>query len=127
MDKKGTFSKNLFSVQLQLYTLMEDVGGELACEALDLLSLLSKAEREASLKAFLNVLRRIKDEKLRLFSESEKKAKEIEDALFDDIIREVQRSAFASKRKNCVSIEKRKPLNSRVVSLSEYRAQRKAN
>jgi len=84
--RDGRFSTSLLSLQLQLQTLMEDVGGEHALKLLDTLTELSKSEQKVMLGVFTRVTQRFSRGTLRLESPDDRKLKDLEDSLFDDIM-----------------------------------------
>ena len=94
MDKTiGTFGTSLTSLQLQLATLMEDVGGNAACNLLDAMSALSATERRAMLGTFTKVVEKFTQYGVRVASKSDIEKEEFEEALFKDILSAMREAA----------------------------------
>jgi len=82
----GEFTRNFLSLQLQLQTLMEGVGGEGTATLLDSLAQLSEAERRKIIPLLSRVVTKIAQGDKRIFSEDDRSLKDFEDALFDSIV-----------------------------------------
>lgn len=82
----GDFTKNLLSLQLQLKTLLEGVGGEDTAALLDSLAQLSKSERAIAIPLLARVIRRIAAGEKRLMSDEDQELKNFEDSLFDSVL-----------------------------------------
>ena len=82
----GDFTKNLLSLQLQLKTLLEGVGGEDTAALLDSLAQLSKSERAIAIPLLARVIRRIAAGEKRLMSDEDHELKNFEDSLFDSVL-----------------------------------------
>lgn len=83
----GSFSSSLLSIQLQLRTLLEDVGGEEAAALLDGLTKLSLGERKIAVSLFTSVVQRLSaTEAPRLSAVAEQALKEFEENLYRDLL-----------------------------------------
>jgi len=82
----GDFTKSLLSLQLQLKTLLEGVGGEDTATLLDSLAQLSKSERAVVIPLLARVIRRIASGERRLLSDEDQELKNFEDSLFDSVL-----------------------------------------
>jgi hypothetical protein len=82
----GEFTKSLLSLQLQLQTLLEGVGGEGTASLLDGLAKLSETERALVIPVISQVIGRIVNGEQRLASEEDKHLKEFEDSLFESVL-----------------------------------------
>lgn len=82
----GEFTKSLLSLQLQLQTLLEGVGGEGTASLLDGLAKLSETERALVIPVISQVIGRIVNGEQRLASEEDKRLKEFEDSLFESVL-----------------------------------------
>ena len=85
-SKGGDFTKSLLSLQLQLKTLLEDVGGEDTAALLDALANLSKSERAAAIPLLLRAVKRIASGEKRLSTDEDKELKDFEDSLFNSVL-----------------------------------------
>lgn len=122
----GDFSKNLFSLQLQLETLLEGSGGKKTIEFLDALSQLSKTEQDIALRIFRNVADKLAIGEKRIMSDQDKELKKFEDDLYDDIIAylEAQPSLTKTKLRVIDGGMARKPRPNSLINLSEVRKSR---
>jgi hypothetical protein len=82
----GTFTANLFSLQMQLKSLFDEAGGESSIKLLDKLARLSPTEQKLALSLFQKVIERVLSGELRVASERDKFMKELEDTLYSDIL-----------------------------------------
>jgi hypothetical protein len=82
----GEFTKSLLSLQLQLQTLLEGVGGEGTASVLDGLAKLSETERAVVIPVIAQVIGRIVSGEQRLASEEDQRMKEFEDSLFESVL-----------------------------------------
>ncbi len=82
----GEFTKSLLSLQLQLQTLLEGVGGEGTASLLDGLAKLSETERAVVIPVISQVIGRIVNGEQRLASEEDKRLKDFEDSLFESVL-----------------------------------------
>lgn len=82
----GEFTRNLLSLQLQLQTLLEGVGGEGTASLLDGLAQLSESERKRIIPLLSRVVAQIVKGDKRLISAEDKEVKEFEDSLFQSIM-----------------------------------------
>jgi hypothetical protein len=85
-SRGGNFTRNLLSLQLQLQTLLEGVGGEGTASLLDGLSQLSETERKRIIPLLSRVVSRVLKGDKRLSSSEDKELQNFEDALFDSIM-----------------------------------------
>lgn len=89
----GNFTRNLLSLQLQLQTLLEGVGGEGTASLLDGLSQLSESERKRILPILSRVVAKILKGDKRLSSAEDRELQNFEDSLFDSIMLALGQSA----------------------------------
>ena len=82
----GDFTKSLLSLQMQLRTLLEGVGGEETAGLLDGLAQLSEAERSIVIPRLTRTIQEITKSDKRLMSEKDKEMKEFEDSLFEGVM-----------------------------------------
>ena len=85
-SRGGNFTRNLLSLQLQLQTLLEGVGGEGTASLLDGLSQLSETERKRIIPLLSRVVSRVLKGDKRLSSTEDKELQSFEDSLFDSIM-----------------------------------------
>jgi hypothetical protein len=85
-DLPGSFSANLFSLQIQMKSLFDEAGGESSVKLLDKLSRLSPTEQKLALSLFQKVIDRVLSGELRVASERDKFMQELEDTLYSDIL-----------------------------------------
>jgi hypothetical protein len=85
-SRGGNFTRNLLSLQLQLQTLLEGVGGEGTASLLDGLSQLSETERKRIIPLLSRVINKVLRGDKRLSSAEDKELQNFEDALFDSIM-----------------------------------------
>ncbi len=85
-DIAGSFTANLFSLQIQLKSLFDDAGGESSVKLLDKLSRLSPTEQKLALALFQKVIERVLSGELRVQSQRDQFMKELEDTLYSDIL-----------------------------------------
>lgn len=86
----GDFTKNLLSLQMQLQTLLEGVGGEETAGLLDGLAKLSETERSILIPLVTRVINKVVMGEHRLMSEKDKELKEFEDSLFEGVLAALQ-------------------------------------
>ena len=82
----GDFTKSLLSLQMQLQTLLEGVGGAETAGLLDGLAQLSEAERSVVIPRLTRTIQEITKSDKRLMSEKDKEMKEFEDSLFEGVM-----------------------------------------
>jgi hypothetical protein len=82
----GDFTKSLLSLQMQLQTLLEGVGGEETAGLLDGLAQLSEAERSVVIPRLTRTIKEITESDKRLMSDKDKEMKEFEDSLFEGVM-----------------------------------------
>jgi hypothetical protein len=137
----GEFTRNLLSLQLQLQTLLEGVGGEGTASLLDGLAQLSESERKRIIPLLSRVVGEIVKGDKRLISAEDKEIKEFEDSLFQSIMCSLGTSANddrldteAAKKLEVVSGGKptrgatvtKKPLEKRsIIDLAKARENRR--
>jgi hypothetical protein len=88
----GSFSSNLLSVQLQLGTLLEGIGGESATKFLDSVSKLSASEQGLILSALGRVVEKIANGEERLYSNDDVALKNFEEGLYQDLVAAIKAS-----------------------------------
>lgn len=88
----GSFSSNLLSVQLQLGTLIEGIGGESATKFLDSVSKLSATEQGLVLGALSRVVEKIANGEERLYSNDDIALKNFEEGLYNDLVAAIRAS-----------------------------------
>lgn len=88
----GSFSSNLLSVQLQLGTLLEGIGGQSATKFLDSVAKLSGAEQDLVLGALSRVVDKISSGEERLYSNDDIALKNFEESLYNDLISAIKAS-----------------------------------
>ena len=82
----GDFTKSLLSLQLQLKTLLEGVGGEETATLLDALAQLSQSERSISIPLLSQTIKKIALGEQRLMSAEDQELKNFEDSLFESVL-----------------------------------------
>ena len=92
-SRGGSFTRNLLSLQLQLQTLLEGVGGEGTASLLDGLSQLSETERKRVIPLLSRVVSRVIKGDKRVASSEDKDLQNFEDSLFDSIVAALGHSA----------------------------------
>jgi len=126
----GSFSKNFVSLQLQLETLLEDVGGDRAVELLDSLSNLSGSEQKLILGIFDRVVKRVASGAERLVSNDDKRLKDFEEGLYSDLVSAIQSASGEAPRGKLIEVldggKTQKPVDRTPISLEEARRARKA-
>ena len=92
MDTKSDnqFSSNLFSLQLQLKTLLEDAGGDHALELLDALCKLNRSEQNIVIQMLTTTVQKLIQNDVRFSREQDRILNEFEDSLYQDIVNEMQ-------------------------------------
>ncbi len=99
----GDFTKSLLSLQLQLQTLLEGVGGEETAGLLDGLAKLTDAERSAVIPKITKTINDIIQSEHRLMSEKDVELKRFEDSLFDGVLEALQQQSNIAVAKKEVS------------------------
>ena len=128
---KGTFSLTLASLQLQLRTLLENSGGSDATNLLDALGELNTAEQKIALNIFAKITKRISGGNIRLSNATTEKQKELEDALYEDIMA-VLTGTTAPQKDNKFSIleggkQSKAPMERPpVIDMEEFKRNRKS-
>jgi hypothetical protein len=82
----GDFTKSLLSLQLQLQTLLEGVGGEDSAGLLDALAKLSDTERAVVIPALTKSVLRVLSGEKRLQSQSDLAMEDFENELFESVL-----------------------------------------
>jgi len=102
MDTKNNnqFSANLFSLQLQLKTLLEDAGGDHALALLDALCKLNRSEQEIVIRMLTKIVQKLIQSDVRFSCEEDRVLNEFEDALYQDIVGEMQRASTLESAQN---------------------------
>ena len=95
MTRDGNFSNSLLSLEAQLKTLLEEVGGQSAIEFLDTVAELHPSEQKTALKLLTRVVRKFADSNTRFPSEGDLALKRFEEDLYNDLVRE-----FETRQKN---------------------------
>ena len=93
----GEFTRNLLSLQLQLQTLLEGVGGEGTASLLDGLAQLSESERKRIIPLLSRVVSQIVKGDKRLLSAQDKELQDFEDNLLQSIMSSLGASANDDK------------------------------
>lgn len=86
MSKKGLFSANLLSLELQLKSLFDEVGGVSAISFLDTISTLSQEEQKIVLERFKVVIEKITAQDIRVNSCTKEQLTELENSLYEDLV-----------------------------------------
>lgn len=97
-DISGTFTANLFSLQIQLKSLFDEAGGESSIKLLDKLSRLSPTEQKLALTLFQKVIERVLSGELRVASQRDQFMKELEDTLYSDILHSMKEASGDTPR-----------------------------
>ncbi|MFN4896492.1 MAG: hypothetical protein ACK5GN_02355 [Pseudomonadota bacterium] len=92
-SRGGNFTRNLLSLQLQLQTLLEGVGGEGTASLLDGLAQLSESERKRIIPLLSRVVGKVLKGEKRLSSAEDQELQNFEDSLFDSIMAALGQSA----------------------------------
>lgn len=98
MANDTPFERNLLSLELQLKTIFEEVGGESALKFLGKLSKLNRSEQELILETLSNLIDRIERGDTRLNTDEDQLAQDFEDGLFNDIVASMKRVSNESTR-----------------------------
>jgi len=98
MDEKFShkFSHTLLSLQLQLKTLLEEVGGDHALGLLDALSKLNRSEHNAILSVLTRAVKNIAASDVRFSSSSEEALQEFEEDLYQDLLNAMKEASQQS-------------------------------
>lgn len=94
----GDFSKSLLSLQLQLNTILEGVGGEEAATLMDTMGKLTNKEREIILPLVNRVIQRLLQENERLSSLEDAELKDFENALYESVLAAMNDSQDPKKK-----------------------------
>lgn len=82
----GDFTKSLLSLQIQLQTLLEGVGGNETAGLLDGLAQLSESERAVVIPRLTRTIQEIVKSDKRLLTERDHELKNFEDSLFEGVM-----------------------------------------
>lgn len=125
-DFEGTFSTNLFSLQMQMRTLLEDSGGEEAISLLDKLAGLYDCEKKIVIKLFKRTLDKVMTGKERLPAETDEEKRRFEEGLYNDIVSAMRAETRSVDGKLSVIDGGKAPAAPRkgVINLSEIRRSR---
>ncbi|MEY4667492.1 MAG: hypothetical protein RL518_191 [Pseudomonadota bacterium] len=93
----GDFTKSLLSLQLQLQTLLEGVGGEETAGLLDGLAQLSEAERSLVIPRLTRTIHQIAKSDKRLLSDKDREMKQFEDSLFEGVMEALKHEPSAQR------------------------------
>lgn len=96
--KDGQFSASIYSLQLQLKSLLEEAGGDHAIELLDTLCNFSRTEQQVILGVMLRAANRILASGVRFSSREEQALKEFEDSLVGELTDAMGNAAQAHPR-----------------------------
>ena len=132
-DIAGSFTANLFSLQIQLKSLFDDAGGESSVKLLDKLSRLSPTEQKLALALFQKVIERVLSGDLRVASQRDQFMKELEDTLYSDILDSMKEASGdiplskPSRRNNLAVVDggKNNDGNEKTIDLKKAREARK--
>jgi len=82
----GDFTKSLLSLQMQLQTLLEGVGGEETAGLLDGLAQLSETERSLVIPRLTKTISEFVKSDKRIMSNKDRELKDFEDSLFEGVM-----------------------------------------
>jgi hypothetical protein len=85
-DVNGYFTKSLFSLQLQIKTLLDGAGGEETGHFLDTLTEMSQSEQSVALRVFQRALDKFRASGLRLQSVDDEHQMAFENALYEELV-----------------------------------------
>ncbi|MDC0358265.1 hypothetical protein OAO01_05555 [Oligoflexia bacterium] len=125
---RGDFSRSLFSLQLQVQTLLEEAGGDEALHVLDALCKLNKSEQKIALKIFKRVLDRVADGQERLCTMQDKALNDFEENLYKDILSTMRGASAVPKERKFEVLEggKIKKVESKTIDFAAAREAKKA-
>ena len=125
---KGKFTKNLFSLQLQLRTMLEEAGGDDAMQFLDTLCKLNKSEQRVILKVLNRLVGDILHKGPRFETEGDLALKRFEDDLYGDLLRAMKNESSSVKRSKLQVVDGGKNVAPKsvkeLVDLQEFRRSR---
>ncbi len=125
---KGSFSASLLSLQLQLKTLLEEAGGEVAVQFLNAVSNLHQTEQNTVLPIFTSIVEKISKGEERFATDGDLARKQFEDGLYNDILSAMREATEATcvKKFTVVNGGKAQEVVRKVpVNLNEVRKNRK--
>ena len=96
-DFEGNFTASLMSLELQMNTLLEEVGGDEAKALLDSVSNLSRCEQKQILGLFRRVVNQVVAGEKRVYSDEDKRLAEFEEQLFQDVLRSLDEIELKNK------------------------------
>ena len=82
----GDFTKSLMSLQLQLQTLLEGVGGDETAGLLDVLAKLNDSERTVIIPILTRVINRLIESGSRIQSQEDLQMQDFENSLFESVL-----------------------------------------
>lgn len=108
---RGDFTKGLLSLQLQVTTMLEGVGGDDAAILMDTLAKLSKVERQSVVPMLTRVISRLAEDHDRVLSSEEQELSNFENELYESVV-----SAMVTTGVDCErAIERQQQTKLRVV------------
>jgi hypothetical protein len=126
---KGQFSLSMKTIELQVSTLFEDVGGDQAFALLDSLCNLTASEQKIMLDLFTQVVGRVSSGEIRLTTPAESENQQLEDRLCTDIWDAIKAASAKNKEHKLAVLDGGKfqaPTNPspKIIELSEIRQRR---
>ena len=82
----GDFTKSLLSLQLQLQTLLEGVGGDETAGLLDVLAKLNDSERAVIIPILTRVINRLMESGSRIQSQEDLQMQDFENSLYESVL-----------------------------------------
>lgn len=125
MTKRGLFSANLLSLELQLKSLFDEVGGTSLISLLDVIAELSHDEQKIILDRFRNVTEKFAKEGIRITSCTNRQLAEMEESLYEDLVSRFE-SAKETQTKSKLSIvpARKNSINNDPIDLAKKRAEK---
>ena len=93
----GDFTKSLLSLQLQLQTLLEGVGGDHTASLLDNIARLSDTERATIIPLIAKVIAKVAGGDKRLLSANDEELKDFEDSLYESVLAALGNTAASAE------------------------------
>jgi hypothetical protein len=129
----GDFSRNLFSLEMQVKTLLDGAGGHKALELLDLISNFNKSEQDIIIALLKKAVEKVKDSGIRASRLEDKQLKAFEDCLYEDLvdgITALKKDVTLPRKLEVVGGVKKLPTRNaheKMVCLAEARRKRKVS